>query len=88
MPASKYAADFSYTDQELLDLFRECFAAIAVRGQSYQMNIGGGTRMFTEANIKEVRETIDWLEDKVAAEESTAAGDGGATNLVAFRRAV
>lgn len=86
MPATKYVAGFSYTNQELLDLYRECLAAISVRGQSYQMNIGGGTRMFTEASLREVRATIADLEQKVDAETAAAAGLGGAQNLVRFRR--
>lgn len=55
------------TDAELLVLFRACLARISVAGQSYQMK---GGRMYTAANITEVRKTIEWLEAKV----NTAAG--------------
>jgi len=49
------------TDAELLVLFRACLARISVAGQSYQMR---GGRMYTSANITEVRKTIEWLEAK------------------------
>lgn len=65
MPDSKYTAENNYSDDELLALWRECFARISVSGQSYQMNIGGGTRMFTGANVKEVRDNISWLERRI-----------------------
>jgi hypothetical protein len=62
----KYAAANDYTDAELLALYRECLARISVSGQSYQMTLGGGTRNFTAADLKQVREMVTWLEDKIS----------------------
>lgn len=55
------------TDQELLDSFRACLIRISVAGQSYQMK---GGRIYTAANITEVRKTIDWLETRIAAADT------------------
>lgn len=87
MPATKYAASFEYTNAELLALYRECLARISVSGQSYQMNVGGGTREFVGADVKEVMEIVDRLQALVDAEEAATAGTGGAQNLVRFNRA-
>lgn len=50
------------TDAELLLLYRAALAAIS-QGQSYQF----GDKQLTRADLKEVREMITWLEDRVAA---------------------
>lgn len=64
---TKFAADFDYTDAELLAAFRQCLIAISITGQSYQI----GTRIFTNANLAEVRTTINWLESRVATSNGT-----------------
>lgn len=61
---TKFVAQNQYTDQELLDLYREALASISQK-QSYQMNVGGGTRMLTLANLEEVRSQIEWLELRI-----------------------
>lgn len=57
------------TYAELLVLYKACLARIAVAGQSYQMR---GGRIFTSANLTEVRNMVDWLEAKVQGESNTA----------------
>lgn len=60
--ATKYVANDTYTDAELLALWRECYARISVSGQSYQMAIpGGGTQTYTSADVRYVRDQIDAL---------------------------
>lgn len=56
------AAEYEYTDAELLALFRECYAKIAVQGQSYQF----GGRTFTRADLAEVQRQITFLENRIA----------------------
>lgn len=48
------------TNSALLTLYKEALEAIAT-GQSY--TIGG--RSLSRANIREVRETIEWLERRI-----------------------
>jgi hypothetical protein len=63
---TKYVANDTYTDAELLALFRECYARISVSGQSYQMTTpGGGTTTFTAADLPRVRDQIDKLQAAV-----------------------
>jgi len=66
---AKYEAEFTYTDQELLDLYRQALAKISVAGQDYM--IAG--RRLTQANLKEVREQITWLEGRVNQASGIAA---------------
>lgn len=87
MAETKYVADDTYSWQELLNLWRQCYARISVSGQMYQMNIGGGTRMFSEAHLKYVKEQIIFCQLQLSLEESAASGNGGAQNLVQFQRA-
>jgi len=60
---AKFAADHTYTDQELLDLWRQCHAAISVMGQSYEI----GDRVYTAANSQEVIRNIQFYESRVNA---------------------
>jgi hypothetical protein len=60
------------TDAEMLALWKACLASISVVGQSYKIR----ERMFTHADLAEVRATVDWLEAKVAAVD----GRGAAVN--------
>lgn len=53
----------TYTDAELLALFREGVALIAATGQSYQ--IAG--RTYTASSLPAMRDTIDWLESRISA---------------------
>lgn len=68
------------TDAELLVLFRACLARISVAGQSYQLN----GRIYTAANLTEVKNMIDWLESKI----STASTGGFAVNYATRGRAL
>lgn len=65
----------AFTDAELLLLYRQCLAKIAI-GQTYQLN----GRMMTYADLKEVREMIEWIEARVEA----AADDTGGLGLAGF----
>lgn len=67
----------TYTDAELLALLREGVALIAATGQSYAIS----GRTYTAANLPAMRETIDWLESRIASEDS-----GLATNYVRLVR--
>ena len=60
-----------FTDAELLLLYRQCLAKIAI-GQNYQLN----GRMMTYADLKEVREMIEWLEERVVVAEDNNGGLG------------
>jgi len=79
--SDKYVADNTYSDEELLALWRECYARISVSGQTYQMNIGGGTRMFTSANLSEVWRQIELLERRI-----NVAGSLPTVNYARFSR--
>lgn len=70
MAATKYVAGFTYTNAELLALYRECAARISVSGQEYELN----GRRYTAADAQEVRQTIDWLQTKVDAESGPLFG--------------
>lgn len=63
---AKLAAAFEYSDAELLALYREAYATIAVKGQEYQF----GQRRLTRADLAEVQQQIDWLENRIAAASS------------------
>ncbi len=56
----------TYTDAELLALFREGVALIAATGQAYKI----GTREYNAANLPAMREMIDWLEGRISAESN------------------
>ena len=56
----------SYSDAELLALFREGVALIAATGQSYQIS----GRTYTAANLPAMRDTIDWLEGRISSESN------------------
>lgn len=77
--ATKFVANFEYSDSELLALFREGVAAIASGGQSYQ--IAG--RMWTAAQLPAMWQTIDTLERRI----NSAATGGLATNYAKLGRA-
>lgn len=73
--ADKIVAAHTYTDQELLDIWRECSATIS-RGQSY--TIAG--RMYQGVDAAEVRENIRFYESRVNDSAPMA------NNLVKFGR--
>lgn len=56
----------TYTDAELLALYREGVALIAVGGQHYQ--IAG--RIFTAANLPAMWQMIELLENRISAASS------------------
>lgn len=59
------------TDAAMLTLYNEALQAVAT-GQSYEIN---GRRM-TRADLREIRETIEWLEERIARADDTTAGLG------------
>lgn len=67
----------SYSDAELLALFREGVALIAATGQSYQIS----GRTYNAANLPAMRDMIDWLEGRISAE-----ANGIVTNYVRLVR--
>lgn len=60
---AKFAADHTYTDQELLDLWRQCYATVSVMGQTYVM----GDREWTAADNAEIIRNIQFLESRINA---------------------
>lgn len=78
---SALTADDEYTDEALLALYRQALARGAVMGTT--LDLGGGRTMVCPS-AKELRDTIDWLEKKIASDAtptSSASSDGGATTL-------
>jgi hypothetical protein len=67
----------SYSDAELLALFREGVALIAATGQSYQIS----GRTYNAASLPAMRDMIDWLEGRISAE-----ANGIVTNYVRLVR--
>lgn len=55
----------------MLTLYNEALQAVAT-GQSYEIN----GRQLTRANLKEIRETIVWLEDRIAKASDQTGGFG------------
>lgn len=60
---AKPTASYTFTDQELLDLYRQAYAEIAVTGQDYMI----GSRRFTAADLSKIAEQISWLESRIEA---------------------
>lgn len=58
-----------YTDAQLIVEYRAALAAVATN-QSYSM----AGRTYTRANLKEIRDTIDWLERKISSTNDTTGG--------------
>ena len=77
MPTTKPAADFTYTDQELLNLWREALAVISIKGSSYKI----GSREYTFHDLDHVLAMVKYFEERVAAETT-----GIAVNLARFDR--
>jgi hypothetical protein len=82
MSDPKYTPRATYTDAELLALFREAYARIATSGESYTI----GSRSYSSANLTEIRDQIQWLEQRVAG-ALTDATAGPTHTLVRPRRA-
>jgi hypothetical protein len=59
------------TDAQLLVLYNEALQAIAT-GQSYRI----GTRNLSRADLKDVRETIEWLDRRINAASDKVGGLG------------
>ena len=78
----RYEAEFTYTNQQLLDIWRGTLAQIGATGQAYSI----GNRSLTRANLREVRETINDLERKVAAESASPSSAGSGETKVYFKR--
>jgi len=65
---SSYSARATYTDQQLLDLWRECAARIAQNGQEYVID----GRTYRNVDADEVRNNIAYFEGRVSAANQTA----------------
>jgi hypothetical protein len=58
----KYVASATYTDEEMLDIYREAMVAVAVKGQVYLFD----GREFTNADLDEIRKSIAWFESRIS----------------------
>lgn len=63
MPSAKPAADYTYTDAELLALWREAVAVISIKGKSYQI----GSRTYTFHDLDHVQAMVEYYERRVDA---------------------
>lgn len=68
------------TDAELLAAFKSALLSVST-GQSYTIN----NRTLTRANLKEIRETIAWLEQRIDVADTTTDETGTGIALVNFR---
>lgn len=59
----------TFTDAELLAMFRLALVNVST-GQSYAIN----GRALTRADLSQIRETIEWLEERVNAASTEAQG--------------
>ena len=75
--STKFKAAASYSDAELLALYREAEARIVATGQSYSLE----GRTLTRANLPDIQERIRELEAKI-----NKASRGAATNYARFKR--
>lgn len=73
---AKYEAEYTYTDAELLALYREAIARVSVSGQSYEIM----DRVFTAADLGALWKTVTELESRISA------ASGPSDNVVNFRR--
>jgi len=69
-------ADDEYTDSELLALCRQALARGYVAGQTIDLGKG---RSLVFASLKDLREQIDWYEERIA--RAAAASGGGNSNV-------
>lgn len=80
----KLFADATYTDEELLELHRVALAEV-MRSNRKRVKIGNREVEFADSASarKDIRDTIDWLEDRIAKKSRR----GGLTKRgVRFRR--
>ena len=68
-----FTANNSYTDTDLWLLYRAAMAAIS-QNQSYQINVAGGTRTLTRANLSEVWKILEELERRIDAANARGSG--------------
>jgi hypothetical protein len=68
MPPSKFEADNSYTDQEIVDLYRQMIARGAVAGEEYDIR----GRRVRFPGIKTALDVINAFESRIAAAEGPA----------------
>lgn len=72
----KYVAPATYTDQELLDLYRHAYARISVSGQSVSVATpGGGTTTYTSADLPHIRAEMDRLQSAINGANSSIFGE-------------
>ncbi len=67
----------TFTDAQLLAFYRKALVSIAEGGQA----VGMTGNQLTRANLKDVRETIEWLEQRVA---DASSGSSGGIGLAGF----
>lgn len=63
---AKLAAQYDYTDAELLALYREALAALS-QNKSYSLR----GKSLTRSDLPHVQEMIEWLERRVDAANNT-----------------
>jgi hypothetical protein len=68
-------ADYGLSDEHLLRKYKEALAAIA-GNQSYEIN----GRHYTRAELPQVRDTIAWLEQRIALSDTST--DEGGTGII------
>lgn len=71
----KIAASHTYSDQDILNLFRECLATISVRGAKYEIN---GV-IYTSLDLDKVQQLVNIYQTRV-----DQASRGMAANLIQF----
>ena len=71
--------------------WQKAFDAIALGGQSYELRDGDTTRQLTRANLPEIRNTLTWIDGKIAdleRELANATGNTQRSNRIIFLRGV
>ena len=69
---AKYAANYTYSDQETLDLYREAIAGILATGQAYETADG---RRFEAAQLAVLQREASRLEIKINLANNTGSAE-------------
>ena len=70
------------TDAELLEFTRAAIAQITLHGKAYTL----GGRQLTREDLKSLREQVEWLEARIAADAAAGSGGGNKVNHVVRKR--
>ena len=71
--------------------WQKAFDAVALGGQSYELRDGDTTRVLTRANLPEIRNTLKWIDGKIAeleAQLANATGNPQRSRRIIFIRGV